>query len=185
MSLRVLLWTGVLVTTLAVVAPRPLHATQIEHRALPALASDAELVVEGRVVAQRSFWNSARTRILTETEVAVDRAHKGRGPSTVTVVQMGGVVDGMRMTVQGAVSWRLDEEVLLFLEPSLPGRHRLAGFSQGKFRIEVDPATGERVAVRPALGGVELLGADAADTSLRLPVERLLERAQLRVDGGR
>lgn len=165
----------------------PLGATQVLPLDVAALAADSGLVVEGRVVASRSFWNEARTRILTEVDVAVERAHKGRGPAQVTVVQMGGVVDGMRMTVHGALHWQTDEEVLLFLEPSLPGRHRVAGFSQGKFEIHVDERTGERWAVRPALGAVELVGAPSGQGAgeLRMPLHRVLEQAGLAVEEGR
>ena len=187
MNVRTLVRGAVLGTSLLLLAAAEAPATQILARALPELASDAGLVVEGRVVAQRSFWNDARTRILTEVEIQVDQAHKGNGPPRVSVVQMGGVIDGVRMSVHGSLDWQLDEEVLLFLEPSLPGRHRVAGFSQGKFEIITDERTGERWALRPTLLGVETAGgrSGSADTALRLPLRRVLEQAGLAVEEGR
>lgn len=187
MNARILFASGLLALGLLLPGAPEVQATQVVPLALPELATDAGLVVEGRVVAQRSFWNEARSRILTEVDVEVVQSHKGRQPARVTIVQMGGVVDGVRMTVHGALSWNVDEEVLLFLEPSLPGRHRVAGFSQGKFEIHTDERTGERWAVRPALAGTEFVGGDVPRDGgqLRLPLQRVLEQAGLAIGEGR
>ena len=52
--------------------------------------------------------------------------------------QPGGVVGNVRITAHGALQWKKGEEVLLFLEPSVPGAYQVAGFSQGKYTIERD-----------------------------------------------
>lgn len=152
-------------------------ATQIEHRTLERLSSEAGLVVQGRVTGTRSFWNEERTRILTEIEISVDRSYKGRAPDTVRVLQMGGTVDGVKMTVHGALQWQPDAEVLVFLEPSLPSRYRVSGFSQGRFDLERDARTGETIAVRPVLAGAEIVGGESS--ALRLPLRELLAKSSL------
>lgn len=158
------------------------HATQILAKDLPSLGREADVVAEATVVSQRAFWNEGRTRILTTVELDVDTAHKGAPTSRLTVVQAGGELDGLRMTVHGVTSWRTGERVLVFLEPAFDEQYRVAGFSQGKFTIRTDADTGEVYVERPALG-VETVGGSAR--ALRLPLERVLERAELTVQEGR
>jgi hypothetical protein len=162
-------------------------ATQVVQQTPEEMGRAADLVVRGRVDAVRCYWNEAHTRILTEVDVAIDQQIKGRVERSVRVVQMGGVVDGMRMTVSGALEWRPGEEVLLFLERSLPDRYRVAGFSQGKFTIERDPATGVEYARPAGLAGIELVGAAARATARqpRLRLEALLDRIAPASEGGR
>lgn len=154
-------------------------ATQIYTRQPDQLSRDAEIVVQGHVRGQRSYWNDARTRILTEVTVEVDQSYKGGAPSTVRVLQMGGELDGVRMTVHGATSWENGAEVLLFLEPSLRQSYRLSGFSQGKFEVERDPASGAVYATRPVLAGTTSVNGRSTARSLRLPLRTLLEQADL------
>jgi hypothetical protein len=134
------------------------HATQIVYQTPHQMGATSTVVVEGRVSNVRSFWNSDHTKILTEAQIVVSASHKGQSPGIVRVVQLGGVVGHVRVNVAGALSWQPDEEVLLFLEVMPGGAHRVAGFSQGKYRVERDES-GRRFVVAPSLEGVELVGA--------------------------
>jgi hypothetical protein len=135
------------------------HATQIVYQTPRQMGATSTVVVEGRVSSVRSFWNSDRTKILTEAQVLVSASHKGQAPGVVRVVQLGGTVGHVRANVAGALQWKPDEEVILFLEAMPDGAHRVAGFSQGKYRVERDASTGQRFVVAPSLDGVELVGA--------------------------
>lgn len=153
-------------------------ATQILALDVESLGRDAQVVVEATVVTKQAFWNESRTRILTRVELQVDRAHKGAPAGRLSVVQAGGEIDGMRMTVHGVTQWQVGERVLAFLEPAFDAQYRVTGFSQGKFSIQTDPRTGEEIAVRPELG-VSTVGGDGS--AMRLPLLRVLERAQLQI----
>jgi hypothetical protein len=158
---------------------RPAASTQVEYRSIEALGAESALVVRGEVSAVRSYWNQSGSRIYTEVTVEVTDDFKGAAPREVRVVQMGGVVDGVRMTVAGALAWQPGESVVLFLEDSLPGRYRVSGFSQGKFDVERDERTGAEYVRQTGLGGVELVGAAArrGSTNARIPLADLLRRA--------
>jgi hypothetical protein len=143
------------------------------------LAHESQLVVDGKVSSVRSYWNEDHSKILTEAVVAVGSTYKGGPTPSVRVVQLGGVVGNVRMTAHGAPLWKSGEEVLLFLEPALPGTFQVAGFSQGKFLIERDPQTG-RAFVKPAMpvDGPDA-GAPATDASRapeRLTVQQFIDR---------
>jgi len=138
-------------------------ATQIRYRSVEQLGAQSSTVVSGTVIGSRSFWNDTHTKIFTETQIEVDAAYKGARTASVSILQLGGVVDGLRVTVSGALYWRDGEEVLLFLEPYDNGTYQVSGFSQGKFHVERDPDTGERFVRRPELQGAEILGAPDAN----------------------
>jgi hypothetical protein len=158
-------------------------ATQIIFQSPQQMGMESVLVVRGRVADVHSYWNESRTKIYTETVIAVDETYKGDGAPTVRVVQPGGVVGNRRMHVHGAVQWKFGEEVLLFLEPLSRGRHRVAGFSQGRFDIERDPATGSAFVVHPALDGIDLVGAPSGDGASgagragKTPLEQFVQQA--------
>ena len=135
-----------------------LFATQIEYRSPRDLERESSLIVRGRVMAVRSFWNDTRTKVFTETTVMVDETYKGQQAASVSVRQLGGVVGHVRVNVDGAPVWNEGEEVLLFLEPFNSASFQVAGFSQGKYTIERDSSTGEPFVRGPSLDDVELIG---------------------------
>jgi hypothetical protein len=60
----------------------------------------------------------------------------------------------------------------LFLEPYTQGTFAVSGFSQGKFKIERDPYTGEAYIRRPALEGAQFVGVpDGGDKTA--PMQRV------------
>lgn len=163
-------------------------ATQVLYRSPEELGAESAIVVRGEVVEVRSYWNEKRTKIFTAARVAVGETYKGSGASSVDVIQLGGVVDNVKVTVQGALSWKKGEEVVLFLEPydgpSAPAAaFQVSGFSQGKFNIERDPRTGKAFVSRPEAVGVELVGASSPDSpepSSRIesvPIEQFIDEA--------
>ena len=93
----------------------PARATTLIERTPEQIARQSALVVDGKVVGVRSYWNADHSRIFTEATVDVDGTHKGRAGARVRVVQIGGVVGNVRMTAHGALAWTPGEEVLLFL----------------------------------------------------------------------
>lgn len=174
-----------LVLGLSIFLASPARSTQVQYRSVEDLGAESALVVRGEVTGTRAYWNDAHTRILTETTVSVSERYKGSGPGELRLVQMGGVLDGVRMTVAGALAWEPGESVVLFLEDSLPGRYRVTGFSQGKYRVERDPRTGEEFVLQDGLGEAELVGGPARGaTPRRIPLQSLLSRALPELQGG-
>ncbi|HEU4364031.1 MAG TPA: hypothetical protein VFT13_01065 [Candidatus Krumholzibacteria bacterium] len=149
-------------------------ATQVVRRTPQELARESALIVDGTVTGVRSYWNEDHSKIFTEATVAVGSTYKGRGGNTLRVVQPGGVVGNVRMTAHGALGWSRGEEVLLFLEPSVPGAFQVAGFSQGKYAIERDARTGKAF-VQQALPA-DMEGAAAPAQAQRLTIEQFINQ---------
>jgi hypothetical protein len=179
------LFLGIVAVAAAVTGAR---ATQVAYMTHRQLGEGSQLVVRGKVTGIESHWNEKRTKIFTSTRVAVDETYKGIGQGIIDVVQLGGVVGNVRVTVHGALSWRSGEEVILFLEPyqagvSGPARYQVSGFSQGKFNVTRDARTGKAYVHRLELEDTELLRAPTAGaTSLRarmdsVPIEQFINEA--------
>ncbi len=124
------------------------HATTMRHLATRDLVVESSEVVIAEVEGTRSYWNAARTRILTDVTLHVTRAIKGAPGERLTLTQMGGEVDGVRVTVHGSPVFHAGEEALVFVWRDRQGRAQVNGLAQGKFAIRRDPATGERVLER-------------------------------------
>ena len=162
--------------------PMATLATKIIPMNPETLAQTATTVVRGTVTSVESYWNTTHSKIFTETVIAVDESYKGAPGAEVRLVQLGGEVDGVRVTVHGALFWDRGEEVVAFLEPYQGDRFHVVGFSQGKFKVERDPVTGRAFIHRPHQEGVELVGDDGhqhnQQTSVsREPLDQFLARA--------
>jgi hypothetical protein len=135
-----------------------LHATQLRQLSLEEMGQVADKIVQGTVTATRSFWNAEGTKIFTEITVASDETYKGRPEGTVRILQLGGTVDNVQVTVHGALAWTPGEEVLLFLEAYRDGAHVVSGLSQGKYNVVRDLHSGEVFVTHSASSVVETTG---------------------------
>ncbi|MCA9671846.1 MAG: matrixin family metalloprotease [Myxococcales bacterium] len=116
-------------------APSVARATVVRAVTLRALATRATLVVEGRVVAQRSRYRGHL--IVTESVIETRRCHKGtcsRG-ARVTLTTLGGVVGDVGMHVSGVAQLRVGERVFVFATRRA-GALRTVGLAQGLFRLQ-------------------------------------------------
>ncbi len=181
--------TGVLIVLIAVAsAVTGARATQVAYMTHRQLGDGSQLVVRGEVVDVRSYWNEKKTKIFTSARVAVEEKYKGSAGGTIDVVQLGGVVGNVKVTVQGALAWTQGEEVILFLEPldtvsAGPAEYQVSGFSQGKFNVMRDARTGKAYVHRLELEDTELLGAPSASASTpaskveNVPIEQFINEA--------
>jgi hypothetical protein len=132
-----------------------LNASEIDYLSPNQMGVQAEKVVCGKVARVESFWNEKHTKIFTRVTITIDETYKGQHQPQIEILQLGGIADNIRYTVHGALYWKENEEVLLFLEPYVDTDYQVTGFSQGKFEVERDPETGRRFVKRAALEGIE------------------------------
>lgn len=106
-------------------------------------ASDRVALVQ--VISQRvEETPGAQFPIKTYTTVAIGNDFKGRGPSEVTIVQIGGTVGATSMEIPGDAKFRVGETAVVFLTCKLAAdRCHLVALGSGK--LEVD---GEQIFVQ-------------------------------------
>jgi hypothetical protein len=158
-------------------------ATQVAYLTPQELGLQSDAVIRGKVLSVESFWNSSHTKVFTRARIAVDETYKGNPRSTVDLIQLGGVVGNVKVTVHGSPRWETGEEVLLFAEPRKAGDFQVTGFSQGKLKILRDPKTGQAYVRAQVEGGAELLAAPpgqqtaTASGAEMVPVDEFVEHA--------
>ena len=143
------LWllTALLFTARALpaVEMRPLPVTELSQR--------ANLVVLGTVRGQ-ACQRDAAGRIFTQVELSVTEVWKGTATNTTLIIYHGGGTMGNEhMEVSGQVEYAVGEEVVAFLVLNPRGEPITLGLAQGKFHVEPDAATGEKL-VRNVFHGV-------------------------------
>ncbi len=111
------------------------HAAVVEKLALDGLVAQADTIVVGRVLDRASHFEG--TRILTAVHIQADAVLKGSPPTIVTVMVLGGEVDGIAQQVSGMAAFEPGERVALFLARQ-GDAFQTVGLAQGKLRIETD-----------------------------------------------
>ena len=112
------------------------------------LTAFADVIVTGRISRVTVGRDQAVNAIYTYVDVDVDEVLKGPvSPGLLTIKQLGGVVDGIGLTVVDQPTFVVGEQVLLYLEARpRDGSLYTSALWQGKWAIE--PEGGEPVAMR-------------------------------------
>lgn len=97
---------------------QPLRAQLIE-LPLDEILGRSPLIVEGRVLAQKSFWDNNRHNIYTQNTVRVTWIFKGvtSAPAEIQVITLGGIVDDRMELVSESVQYAPGDAGLFCLVP--------------------------------------------------------------------
>lgn len=141
------------------------------------LVRSSAAVIQGKVIQINSFWDPTGAVVMTEALVEVYDKVVGDVPSVVAVQTFGGMVGDFYVEAHGFPKFRVNEKVLLFLEPEKDGAMRVAGYQQGHFRIRQDKA-GREIAVPTLDLGAHLLTKDGrpGPRQQALPVDSLKDQ---------
>jgi hypothetical protein len=137
-------------------------ATQVRRLNIEQLTAKAGRIVSGRCVGHRVSRDATLGLPVAEVTILVDRALKGAGDRRLTFRMLAG-----GDSLDGVPSFRVGEEVILFLYPSsAAGLTSPVGLGQGRFLIEHDKKGGSRAV--NALANRGLLHNISTDTLGRL-----------------
>lgn len=162
----------------------PLQASLIRAMDLAELVASADEIVVANVQSVVAAWDPAHRKILTTIELTIEENWKGSGHKRVSLVQPGGTVGEIEMTVFGMPTFLPGEKSLLFLQGS--GHRHVVGMAQGKRPLRWDgqgkrwlvdsPDTTDTVQAGPGkkLRHAQLIPPTTLD-SLRRQVQALLE----------
>lgn len=154
---------GVFALSWLVLGTSNADASTLHYLSPTELGSRADLVVEGKVVSQRSELLGGWPVTISTIEVVA--CHKKECPKTVQVTQLGGEVGDIGLAVSGVSALPTSAEVVLFLRKER-GRLRTIGMSQGVFLSKT--LAGNRVLVRD-IHSVSLVGQGQATILDSLP----------------
>lgn len=91
-----------------------LLAQSQQHSALSEKTQSSEIIVEGKLIHQESFWNEDRTRILTKNTIQVFSTLKGNTSTTLKIVTHGGIIDDVFQIIPHVKKLELGEKGIFF-----------------------------------------------------------------------
>lgn len=118
----------------AILVPAAVGATVLIEQSPQQIMRQADLVVLGHVVAQRSV--RAQGTLMTESLVAVEETLKGPATRQVVISQLGGKDGNIEMDVPGDARLVPGQRVVLATYLHDDGRRYLVGMALGAFVIE-------------------------------------------------
>lgn len=80
--------------------------------------SKSEIIIEGKVVHQQSFWNLDKTSIFTVNTIEVSNQLKNNAPTKIDVITPGGEIDGKLLVVEPNAELKIGSEGVFFLNKS-------------------------------------------------------------------
>ena len=169
---------GSLLLALSTLAAASARATTLVHQDVVGLVGSSSDIVVGHVNTVRAHWDEYHQHIVTDVTFDVSESLKGE-KRRLTLTQLGGEVDGIRVTVPASPAFRTGEEALLFVWRDSRERAQVNGLGQGKFDIWRDPVTRQRVLGRrvPGLeiGDLRTLRAPrSGESEARVPVDQMI-----------
>jgi hypothetical protein len=166
---------------------RASHASLVLALDTTELTKRADHIAVADVISVQSAWDQSHKKIFTTIELSVVESWKGgaKPASHITVVQPGGTVGDIAMTVFGMSQFTPGERTLVFLRGTT-GAAGVVGMSQGKRPMSRDAGSGkwtvgtasnaglERVQAKGKTGAAEVEGPRSLD-DMRGQVQQILK----------
>jgi len=149
-----------LVVALVLGSARLPQASLLTSMSLRDLVAVSDRIVVAKVISVQAAWDPSHHKILSTIDVDIEQTWKGETTTGRTsIVQPGGTVGELEMTVGGMPSFAPGERALLFLH----GRShpQVVGMSQGKRTLERDGQSGRWRLQSPDMTCVVERGPDA------------------------
>ena len=138
-------FTLVLLVALVVAAP-PAGALTVLPATFEELVRESVAVVHGRVREVDGRWTADRRTIESTITLDVYDAFKGAHLETATFVVPGGEAGGRILVMPGAPTFRVGDEVVVFLRGRAPSIPQPVGLSLGVYRV-AHPSAGTALVV--------------------------------------
>jgi hypothetical protein len=125
-------------------------ATSVVAPDFDSLVSQADYVVRGVVKSVNSEWRitGANRSIITKVEVTVTEVIKGNPPTPLVLEMLGGRMGQMSMVVDGAPTFKVGDEDILFIHGNGQQFSPLVGIMYGRYPISHDAASGADTVLR-------------------------------------
>lgn len=100
--------------------------------------SRSSLIIEGKVIGKRSYWNESHTMIFTANQVEIYKVFKGNTEKrTIEVVTVGGTVDNTSIHASHLLELKLDDIGVFFCANKTKDSYDVYSSSQGFFKYDL------------------------------------------------
>ncbi len=170
---------------LCTVAPAPARASLIVALDTPAMVERSDHIAVVDVASVTAAWDDKHERILTT--IALDVVEVWKGPMTpaarLTIVQPGGTVGDMQMTVFGMTRFSPGERALVFLRGTPAAANvNVVGMAQGKRLLTREAVTGKWMVRAADPAGASFVRVNAASAKAPIFETRLRALEELRAE---
>ena len=159
----------------------PAAASIVQALELPDLVQKADHIAVVDVVSLRSEWDAKHEQIFSTVDLKVVERWKGPGQPAeghLTIIQPGGTVGDLTMTVTGLTSFTPGERAVVFLRGNADNA-RLLGLSQGKRPMQFDSGAGTWLIKQAPHRDLTLVkGQNASGSSSSRPTLNLVQPAR-------
>ncbi len=135
------------------------QASLLTTMSLRELVEASDRIVVAKVTSVKAAWDSSHRKILSTIEVDIEQTWKGEPTGRSIIVQPGGTIGDLEMSVGGMPRFAPGERALLFLHGRV--RPQVVGMSQGKRALELDAQSGRWFLQSPDMTSVVERGTDA------------------------
>lgn len=114
------------------------RVVQNEPSKLELMSNEADVILTGKVVQNRSGWNADKTRIYTKSTLQVGEYLKGiSGGGSVEITSPGGEIGNVGELYTDIPRFDLNEEVLVFLKRDVRNaEYKILNGNEGKITIQ-------------------------------------------------
>ena len=125
-------------------------ATTVTAPDFDSLVGQADYVVRAVVKSVNSEWqvDGANRSIITKVEVTVREVIKGMPPSPLVLEMLGGTIGQTTMVVDGAPTFKVGDEDILFIHGNGQQFFPLVGIMYGRYPVSYNSALGEDIVLR-------------------------------------
>jgi hypothetical protein len=111
------------------------------------LSNEADIILTGKVVQQKSNWNNDQSKIYTNVTIEVEEYLKGKSNnSKITITHPGGEVGEVGELYSHMPGFKNDEEVLLFVKKNEKENTLIVlNGEDGKLTLTKDLNSGEKI----------------------------------------
>lgn len=130
------------------VVPRSGESTALPFLELEHLTDISDLIVQVKVVAVESGWNSSRSGLRTRVTLEVQKVlHGASGGETLSIELPGGYLpeENLRQVIPGIPRFAIGEEAVVFLRNDADLICPVVGWIQGKFSILTEPGSNRKL----------------------------------------
>jgi hypothetical protein len=125
-------------------------ATTVTAPDFDSLVGQADYVVRAVVKSVSSEWrvDGANRSIITNVELTVREVIKGSPPAPLVLQMLGGSIGGTTMVVEGAPTFKVGDDDILFIHGNGQQFSPLVGIMYGRYPISHDSASGQDYVLR-------------------------------------
>lgn len=122
-------------------------AAQDQKNEIKRMSLEAEIILTGKVLNQKSVWNKNKTKISTNVMVEVEEYLKGnRTDKNIIVEHPGGEIGEIGEWYSHTPRFNNDEEVLLFLKKDNKNNfYKVLNGEDGKLSLQTDKESGKKI----------------------------------------